>query len=87
MSYNKDNSIFKNPVLDEELQDSAFRNRGGLNWNKETFVSVNYRGVKLNSIDPELYVNDLVSYWRLHEKFLWTVLGVCLLFLAMKLIA
>lgn len=86
MLKSKLNSTFKNPVLDEKFQDSAFRNRGGLNWNNETFVSVNYNGLKLTKIDPEVYVNDIVSYWSIHERKLWIVLGICLLFLAMKLI-
>ena len=85
--HHKDHSAFKNPSLKEEFQDSALRNRGGLNWNKETFVSLNHSGLSFSNINPESYANDYAKYWSMHERKLWITLGVCLLFLAMKLIA
>ncbi len=87
MIHHKDHSAFKNPSLKEEFQDSALRNRGGLNWNKETFVSLNHSGLSFSNINPESYANDYAKYWSMHERKLWITLGFCLLFLAMKLIA
>jgi hypothetical protein len=77
---------FKNPVLPKEFQDSGLKHKGGTNFATETFLHVNYKGVPVHSIDPEVYLNDIASYWRLKERPLWIVVSVCFLFLAMKLL-
>lgn len=78
---------FKNPVLSDDLQDSGLKNKGGTNFATETFLQVNYKGVPIHRIDPEVYLNDIAKYWSLKEKKLWLIVGFCFLFLAMKLIS
>ncbi len=78
---------FKNPVLPEELQDSGLKNKGGTNFATETFLHVNYKGVPIHRIDPEVYLNNVAKYWSLKEKKLWFIVACCFLFLAMKLIS
>jgi len=77
---------FKNPELPLELQDSGLRHKGGTNWATETFLHVNYKGVPVNRIDPEVYLVDIAKYWSLKEKHLWVIVGFCFLYLSMKLI-
>ena len=86
MKDNFPSSNFKSPELDKELQDSALRNRGGDNWGNEFFIPANQLGSLVKKINPDAYMNDLAQYWALHEKKLWTVLAICLLFLTMKLL-
>lgn len=77
---------YKNPVLPEAEQDSAFRHRGGTNLPTEVFVHVNQFGVPVEKINADSYINDLSRYWSLHERKLWIVLAFCLLYLTMKLL-
>lgn len=79
-------SSYKNPELDESLQDSALNNRGGNNWGTETFISLNHFGTPKEKINVDSYLNDFSSYWALHEKKLWIIFSFCLLYLAMKLL-
>ena len=76
----------KNPVLPVNQQDSGLIHKGGTNYATETFVHVNYKGVPVNRIDADVYLNDIASFWREHERILWVVTGCCCLFLAMKLL-
>lgn len=79
-------SSYKNPELDEPLQDSALLHRGGNNWGTETFIHVNHQGTPIHRINSDAYFNDFAGYWAIHEKKLWIVLAFCLLFLTMKLL-
>ena len=78
---------YKNPQLPEDLQDSGLRRKGGTNFATETFLQVNYRGVPVHRIDPEVYLMDVAKYWSLKEKPLWLIVAFGFLFLAMKLIS
>jgi len=82
----KEKLSYKNPILPEEEQDSAFRHRGGNNWGNETFVHVNHFGTPIHRVNADAYLNDLAGYWSLHEKKLWLIFAFCLLFFAMKLL-
>lgn len=77
---------YKNPELSLKLQDSGLRNKGGTNFATETFLHVNYKGVPIHRVNPEVYLNDIASYWKNKEKTLWIVIAVCLLFLTLKLL-
>jgi len=50
-------------------------------------LHVNYKGVPIHRIDPEVYLNNVAKYWSLKEKKLWFIVACCFLFLAMKLIS
>jgi hypothetical protein len=76
---------YKNPQLEGEEREGAFKFRGGTNRPTETFLHINHEGFITNQINPDAYFNNLSQYWAKHEKKLMLITAGCLLFLVMKL--
>lgn len=69
-----------------DLENSAFKENDGMNFQKTPIFAVNHEGTPNDKIDAEALATDIRSFWRSKQNTLWIIILCCSVYFLINLI-